>query len=168
MEITKPSAQDFQRLSEIHNEAIKPFHEVYSIEEIAAFGNEIETAETIGLTTQTKEVLIAKTDERVIEGYIAFRKKNDDVVWISSLYIDPQFQRQGVGEKLLNEVEKAAQETGCKLVALETHKSADWAINFYKKRGYEIVNEKVGEYPYSSILENPPVLNRPLLAKIII
>lgn len=167
MEIAKPSPQDFQRLAEIHNEAIKPFHEVYSIEEIVAFGDEIETAETIGLTTQTKEVLIAKNSNNVVEGYVAFRKKNVDVTWISSLYIDPQFQRQGIGEKLLSEVEKSAKESECKLVALETHKSADWAISFYKKRGYEIVNEKIDEYPYSMILDKPPVANRPLLAKVV-
>jgi GNAT superfamily N-acetyltransferase len=88
-------------------------------------------------------------------------------VWISSLYVDPKVQRKGIGQRLLEIIEVFAKSNGCAVVALETHRSAIWALNFYAKNGYQIVNDKMEASPYSAILEKPPVPGRPVLAKLI-
>ena len=167
MKIIEPNLGDFKRIAEIHNEANKPFRLVYSSEEKEAFGEEIETEETIEEIFKTRKLLVAENEENFILGYVIFRKKNDEVVWISSLFVDPKFQRQAIGEKLLKSVEEYAVKNNCKLVTLETHRKANWAIDFYKKQNYEIVNDKVNEYPYNKILDKAPVENRPLLATLI-
>jgi ribosomal protein S18 acetylase RimI-like enzyme len=167
MKIETPISTEYLRIAELHNESNKPFHEIYSEEEKEIFGEDIETEESIRQTVQTREVLVAKDEKNFVIGYTVFRKKNDMVVWISSLFVDPVHQTEGVGGLLLKEAEVFAVNNDCKLVALETHRDALWAISFYKKHGYEIVNEKVEHYPYSQILDKPPVSNRLLLAKLI-
>lgn len=105
-------------------------------------------------------------DDNII-GYISFRKKNDHVVWISELYVDPDSQGKGAGRILIDFVISFAKDNNCEVVALETHVKADWAINFYKNLDFEIVNEKMDIKPFSYILDKPPVKGRPIFAKIV-
>ncbi len=169
MDIESPVESDYQRIAEIYNEAIKPFYTIYSEEEKEAYaGSLIETAESVADMVSRRTVLVLKDASGFIVGFAAFRKKNDTVVWISELYIDPKEQGKGYGGILLEKVEEYTKQQGCTLVALETHRDALWALNFYKKNGYETVNDKVSEFPYSEILEKPPVPNRPLIAKVVL
>jgi len=167
MEILIPKKEDYARIAEIYNQAHKPFEAIYSKEEKIAFAeNNIETAESIKETALSKKLICLKDVEEIL-GFAVFRKKNDETVWVNSLYVDPKKQGSGYGVSLLIEIEKFAKENHCKVVALETHRNAVWALNFYKKNGYEIVNEKMAEFPFNKILDKPPVPNRPILAKVI-
>lgn len=167
MEIVIPKKEDYARIAEIYNQAHKPFETIYSEEEKIAFAEDnIETVASIEETAGTKNIICIQVENKIV-GYAVFRKKNEETVWISSLYIDPEKQGSGYGTKLLETVEKFAEENNCKVVALETHRDAVWALNFYKKNGYEIVNEKMAEFPFNKILDKPPVPNRPILAKVI-
>lgn len=164
--ITTPEPQDFETIVSIYNKAIVPFYTIYSEEEKIAFADSlIEKVENITEIVKTREIRVFKNEAGGILGYAIFRKKNDVVIWISSLYVLPESQGLGVGSELLGYVEWFAKNNGCSVVALETHRDAVWALNFYKKHRYEVVNEKVGEYPFDQILDKPPVQNRPLLAK---
>jgi len=152
----------FDSLTDPHH-----FWNIYSEEEKEAFvDSKTETVESLLETSQSRTIISAKEGDRVL-GYGVFRKKNDTVVWISSLYVDPESQGKGIGSSLLKEIEMFAKEYDCKVVALETHRDASWAINFYLKHGYEIVNDAIDTFPFNQILEKPPVPNRPLIAKVI-
>ena len=165
MQVVKPDYNDFAAIAAIFNKAVIPFHEIYSDEEVKAYADSmVETANTISDLAETREVLCIREGE-VIAGFAAFRKKNDHVVWISYLYVDPACQRKGMGRALLSGVEIFSNEKGCDVLALETHPKADWAISFYLKNGFRIVNDMMAELPYSFILDKPPVPGRPVLAK---
>lgn len=166
MIITKPEDKDFKQIADINNRAEEPFRDICSQDEIAEGAMEMATEETMRDTLKRREMLVAKDGDKIF-GYITFRNKHDAVVWVSSLYVDPDFQKKGIGRKLIESVEKFAKDSNCKLVALETHKDATWAINFYKKLGYELVNDKCDAFPYSKMLEKPPVPNRPIFGKLI-
>lgn len=57
-------------------------------------------------------------------------------LYIDSLWVDTVFRKEGIGTKLLNEVEKIAIKRGCKLIHLDTFDFQ--AKDFYVKQGYEV------------------------------
>jgi ribosomal-protein-alanine N-acetyltransferase len=50
------------------------------------------------------------------------------------------FQRQGIGQNLLNEMERIAIERGCTFAYLEVRMNNKAAINMYRNAGYSILH----------------------------
>lgn len=168
MKIEKVILTDCPQITEVFNKAHKPFEAVWNEEEKEAFGHDaIKTAEDCLFMLEGRETYCVKDDDNNLIAYISFRKKNDHVVWISELYVDPEYQGKGAGKMLIDFATTFAVQNNCKVISLETHAKADWAINFYVKLGFEIVNEKMDIEPFSYILDKPPVKGRPVLAKIV-
>jgi GNAT superfamily N-acetyltransferase len=81
-------------------------------------------------------IVVAVDDDRVIGfGGIDIRAK-EQLRWI---YLLPEFQRGGVGSKILNELENVAWRSG--LQAIRLH-AAPAAVDFYSKRGYTRVPDQ--------------------------
>jgi len=59
------------------------------------------------------------------------------VRWV---YVLPKYQRKGIGSALIKHIEKEAHKLNLKKLCLVTHEKAVWAIKFYKKHGYKIVD----------------------------
>ncbi len=59
------------------------------------------------------------------------------VRWV---YVNPNYQRRGVGTSLMRCIERRARELGLKKLKLVTHERAYWAINFYGKLGFNVVD----------------------------
>lgn len=57
-------------------------------------------------------------------------------LYIDSLWVDMLFREEGLGTKLLNEIEQIAINKGCKLIHLYTFDFQ--AKDFYLKHGYEV------------------------------
>ena len=62
-----------------------------------------------------------------------------DVTLIRHAYVLPQWQRQGIGSKLLNHLK--GQGTTSRLL-VGTWADAHWAIDFYKKHGFSLLPDK--------------------------
>jgi len=167
MDIVSSTIEDFPIIAEIHNRANCIYYSIYSTTELKNLHDLIETTESIAETAKSKFILCAKGIDNVTTGYIIFRIKNKSVIWISSLFVDPIDQKKGVGSLLLKAVEDFAKKSHINVVALETHKGAFWAVNFYKKNDYKLINDKLSTFPFDSVLDKPPVKNRPLFGKII-
>ena len=69
--------------------------------------------------------------------HATFRKTG----YISQLGIHPRLKRQGLGNLLMDLCEKYAMENGYEGIQLDTAKSAEHLVNWYLKRGYQIVGE---------------------------
>ncbi len=65
---------------------------------------------------------------------------------ITTLGVDPQYQRQNIATKLLNHAIKVAESNQCEIMSLEVRISNIKALNLYKKLGFEIVNIRKGYY----------------------
>ncbi len=168
MKIKKATAEDCKYIAEVFNNAHMPFETVLSEEEVEVMGGDLhKTEEDCIFMMEGREVYCVRNGEEKIVAYVSFRKKNNETVWISELYVDPEYQGKGVGKMVIDFVSEFGRTNKCLTVALETHQKADWAIGFYLKLGFEIVNEKINEIPFCYILDKPPVPNRPILAKII-
>jgi ribosomal protein S18 acetylase RimI-like enzyme len=69
-----------------------------------------------------------------------------DQAQIRWMAVDERFQKQGIGSKLLIELEKKIFQNGAKEIIL---KAREKAVNLYKKQGYEIFKE--GEIMFGEI-----------------
>lgn len=61
--------------------------------------------------------------------------------WIHHLSIDPEFQKLGLGTKLVKEAEKRLAKLGTKKVLLWVDHSNLRVIPFYEKHNYEIISD---------------------------
>ncbi len=73
-----------------------------------------------------------------IVGVMGFQPVRD-VTLIRHAYVLPDFQRQGVGIKLLNHLRQL---THTKWLLVGTWAAASWAIDFYRKQGFALMPNK--------------------------
>jgi ribosomal protein S18 acetylase RimI-like enzyme len=76
---------------------------------------------------------------------MAWRRKSS-VGRLYSIVIDPAFQGQGFGRKLLQTCEDAARERGCDRVSLEVRADNRRAIGMYERHGYRMKEALPGYY----------------------
>lgn len=89
---------------------------------------------------QNKEFIsinkIIKNEKGEIIAGILSRMYCWNCLFVDTLFVDEIYRGQGLGEKLLKEVEKVAINKGCELIHLDTFDFQ--AKDFYLKYGYEI------------------------------
>jgi ribosomal-protein-alanine N-acetyltransferase len=79
-------------------------------------------------------IRVAEFDGAVV-GWTA-RENFDDT--ITDFWVDPQFERQGVGRALLDDIEDQLRLQNYDVAKLESHAQNQVAINFFCKHGYSI------------------------------
>ena len=72
-------------------------------------------------------------------GYCVCRVE-DDVVWLESIYVKPEYRRKGVGRMLLDKAESVAKEYGNDTLYQYVHPNNDTMLNFLKTNGYDVLN----------------------------
>ena len=61
------------------------------------------------------------------------------ILYVSTLFVDEKYRRQGYGTQLVKEMELRAKKRGVNTIRLDTF---DWqGKDFYKKLGYELVGD---------------------------
>jgi ribosomal protein S18 acetylase RimI-like enzyme len=84
-------------------------------------------------------IYVAESDTARLVGYLVCRV-DGDVVWAESLYVAPQYRRQGVGSALYAEAERLAQELGGDTPYNWVDPHNDKIIHFLQQRGYNVLN----------------------------
>ena len=57
---------------------------------------------------------------------------------ITTIGVDPRFQRNGIGQYMLETMIELARQHDCQVMSLEVRVSNEKAINLYKKLGFHI------------------------------
>jgi putative acetyltransferase len=93
-----------------------------------------------------EELINSKTDETyvyddgIIKGFVTLCPSADDdlpeAMQVSSIYIDPFFQREGIGTRLMGYTEKIAEARNVKIILLWVLEQNTIAQAFYKKLGF--------------------------------
>ncbi len=91
--------------------------------------------------------------EEVIIGVSSFGKRNDTTAWIPLLYVLSEYQRQGIASAMASHLETMAKELGYNTIQLETDDQAEWALSFYRNRGYVIVEKEPNPWGFHVWLE---------------
>lgn len=98
---------------------------------------EVPTRSLTEITALTRQhnVYVAEADH-VVAGYAAWRDEAPGVAYVEEISVHPDFQRFGVGSRLMNEIIEDARSAKLKQVTLRCWTRAPWAMNFYKKLGF--------------------------------
>jgi ribosomal protein S18 acetylase RimI-like enzyme len=126
--IERASSEDVKELVLLHK---KVFSDTYP--EFPKLHTHEEDLNHFTEVIQGEQVHVAKLAERIV-GYIAFGKGE-----ISKLYIDPEFQGQGLGEKLVD-IAKSQNEH----LVLWTFQENKKARGFYERLGFVATKETDG------------------------
>lgn len=92
-----------------------------------------------------------------ISGYVSYYLKDNQVLWITNIYVHTDFQGHRIGASLLAFIEELAAQEGLVAVALETQNKMTWAVDFYKKNNYKLLSWKelnIGSF--KGTLSSPP------------
>ncbi|MFA5174214.1 MAG: GNAT family N-acetyltransferase [Candidatus Pacearchaeota archaeon] len=128
--------KNIENIIELHKKSIfeiwDKVNRKYSIEGIKKFI----------ITVFEKGEVYGYFDKEMLSGVIGIEPKQKEIE-ISFLLVDPQFQRKGIGKKLMDFVEYKSKNIDkiCLEVLIKNK-----AVNFYKKIGYEIIKEKNDKY----------------------
>ncbi len=87
------------------------------------------------LKRATYRMLTAKENGNVV-GYIGAYMAADELN-ITNVAVDPQYRRQGIGEKLLDEMIRLAEQNRMTTIYLEVRISNQAAISLYRKAGFD-------------------------------
>lgn len=72
---------------------------------------------------------------------------------ISQFGVDPEYQKTGIGSRLIETAEQCAIKDGAEEIALDTPETATELIAFYNRRGYNShVHAKWNEVNYRSVI----------------
>lgn len=111
-------------------------------EELKQLEESLESYDSQFLPTQNSEIFqlgIKNDKQQVIAGLFATCTAFH-IVYVSMLFVDSQYRRQGLGKSLLDELERQARLKNLKLIRLDTFDYQ--GRDFYKAIGYE----EVGSY----------------------
>jgi amino-acid N-acetyltransferase len=88
------------------------------------------------------DVYVAEADH-VTAGYAAWRDESPGVAYIEELSVHPDFQRFGVGSKLLQRIEEKALDAKLTDLIARKFDKATWATAFYAHHGFTELREGV-------------------------
>ena len=99
--------------------------------------------------------IVAETDDNRIAGHIMLTKikiythdKSFDALALAPLSVIPEFQNQGIGQRLIIESHRVAKELGFEFIAVLGH------AKYYPKFGYDITSKYNIEIPFKISEEN--------------
>lgn len=81
------------------------------------------------------ELLVAERDGEAV-GMGAFHREDDATAEVTWMRVDPDHQRQGVGQAVYDELERRARERGYEAFVLHTTRRQTAAQAFYETNGY--------------------------------
>ena len=92
----------------------------------------------IARLTRDHDLLVAEADHQPA-GYLAWADQAPGVAWLPILMVAPDYQRFGIGTRLLRELGERAHGLGLEQVVTPCWDAAPWAIKFLAVRGFELI-----------------------------
>jgi ribosomal protein S18 acetylase RimI-like enzyme len=101
------------------------------------------------LITMANSNCLAETIQETLRGFvIVLYKKGTVVAGIETLDVDPMFQGNGIGKKLLKAAEEDMYANGIKNIRLEVSVGNSSAIELYEKSGFRKIRILKNYYTY--------------------
>jgi ribosomal protein S18 acetylase RimI-like enzyme len=131
MEIEKATVLDAEELLTLQKLAYRSEAEIYNDFKIPPL---VQTLESIQKDLEDQFFLKALISGRIIGSVRAYAQGT--TCYIGRLIVNPEFQNQGIGTKLIYEIEKTF--THCKRFELFTGDKSERNLSLYQKLGYQI------------------------------
>jgi [ribosomal protein S18]-alanine N-acetyltransferase len=91
-------------------------------------------------------VAAAGADDDSVVGYAGLCSYAADQCFVQTIGVDPAYQRQGIGARLLQDLIEEAERRGCRLLDLEVRAGNDAAIAMYERFGFRAIGRRRGYY----------------------
>lgn len=129
MKIRKARKSDLKEIAEIFRieSSKKPYKQEW---------NEKTSIEKITSLFARGEIYLAEIYKEIV-GFISFTKDEIDIIWINEFWLKQDYQRKGIGRKLLSFVEEKSKKEGFMAIEFMSHHKSN-ASKFYKKLKYKI------------------------------
>ncbi len=141
--------QDYPTILEIQRRA-------YLLKEAPLYGDDLpplkETPATLAAeVAEGKQILVAERDGRAV-GSLRFKQLDDGAIYWCRLSVDPDLQGNGIGQRLVAEVE--ARHPDASGFVLDCGKHSDENRHIYTKAGYRETGEgfQVPDGPYVLVM----------------
>ncbi len=139
MEIQKLSSDNLKYLTEL----------VLELWTYCTFEEEFENYKKI--LSSENEICYLVKDQKTYIAFTHFTIRTDyvegatesPVAYIEALYVKPDYQRLGIGKKLVNAGENWSRQKGCKQLASDTEINNSMSINFHREIGFDEANRIV-------------------------
>lgn len=135
VEIRTATIDDAEQILDVQKAAYWKQGEIYQNFRIRPL---IQTLDSLKDDLKSKHFLVAIIDGQLV-GSVRFWEK-DGIVEVERIAIQPEFQNQGIGSKLLEEVEKHCEDA--RSFQLFTGIKSIRNIHVYEKLGYRIIETK--------------------------
>lgn len=134
--VTRLQEAQIEALMEIERACSAMYHDIgFDAAEVP-----VRTYADIAHLPRFHNVYVAEADHEVA-GYVAWRDESPGVAYIEELSVHPNFQRFGVGSKLLGAVEEDAVKAGLADIIAKKFEKAVWAAVFYAHHGFTHLDE---------------------------
>jgi ribosomal protein S18 acetylase RimI-like enzyme len=84
-------------------------------------------------------LFVGENEEEFPVAYLVCRIE-EDVVWVESLFVLPDYRRQGVGSALYHQAQLLAEEMGGETVYNRVLPNNERMIAFLRRQGYQVLN----------------------------
>jgi ribosomal protein S18 acetylase RimI-like enzyme len=132
---SKANPNDTIDIYEILFRSFKPYQKYYTDQ---AYKATILSPEKIKdrLLKEKYEVFITLLNSQIV-GTVSISIKNQNILYIRSMAVHPDFQREGIGGFIMDNIFDITEKKGIKKIILETSKPLKNAFNFYEKHGFK-------------------------------
>lgn len=148
LRVREATRADVDRLCEVHRAAIETLgSEAYNDRQIAAWKSGIDPS-LYPVADAATHFLVAERDGQVI-GFGWMKPEADEYFTIdvsgeiTGMYVHPAAAGEGVGTRLLNQLERVGRQASVQSLGLWASLNA---VPFYNKHGYETVTSQALEY----------------------
>lgn len=87
---------------------------------------------------EIREAIVVYEDHRPVGGG-AIRRYNDSDVELKRIFVRPEYQKQGIGTKLVSLLIEWAKESGYRRIILETGELLKESCAVYQKLGFQVI-----------------------------
>ncbi len=143
LKIIKAMDNDREFLSKVCLDAAKLYDSILP----GAFNKQANRYLDRGLPDAYEIEIIQQEKENI--GFIGTVALDEETLYLTAIYILSNYQGQGFGTETLEAIKKKSYNKGIKKVALLVHSRATWAITFYEKMGFSIIEteaDRIKEY----------------------
>jgi len=142
---TPPKRIRVTRLQETHLDALVELEQACTAmyHEIGFDTAEVPPRSLQDLTRLPRDhnVFVAEADGEVA-GYLAWRDESPGVAYLEEISVHPQYQRFGVGSRLLQAFEEDVLRVGLHDLVAKTWEKATWAQKFYAHHGFQRLGDE--------------------------
>lgn len=125
-------AEDAAGIEACLRAAFEPYRERYTP---GAFRDTVVTEEGVRRRIETMMVLVARAPSGIVVGTIGASVQGHEG-HLRGMAVSPEWQGEGIAQRLLETIEEKLSGAGCKVISLDTTLPLSRAIAFYERHGY--------------------------------